>query len=119
MSIILSSPIILLLSAIAIICIVAARFVTNKYIGTGSSIVGFLLVLANITYALLLGADLTEILIYVLAFALIGSIHFLPAPPVGSVNEGKEKNHDGHEDGHSIQSDIDNEGSTDNSEEKK
>ncbi len=79
MSVFLSDPLILVLSVLAVIATVTARFVRHKYVGAGLSIVGFLLAIANITYALLLGAALSEVLLYVLAFALIGITSFLPS----------------------------------------
>lgn len=79
MNVFLADPLILVLSIIAMLFVVATKFVKNGWIGAILHTVSFLLVLANITYALLLDVELTEILTYILIFALIGIVSLLSA----------------------------------------
>ena len=88
---------ILALSVIAVILTVSARFAGHKYVSAGLSFGGFFLVVASIVYALLLGAELEDVLVYVLVFALIGVIAFLPVKNTAfekKPESEKEKNQD-------------------------
>lgn len=94
MNIFLSNNVIMLMSVIAVIITVAARFVKHDRVGEGLAIAGFLLVLASITYALLLGAELSHVLIYILVFSLIGAVVFLPAVTKSKENINAENRTD-------------------------
>ena len=107
MTVFLSNSVILILSLLAVIFAVSAKFVTNKYVSAVLSVIGFLLVLSNITYALLLGAELTEVLIYVLAFSLIGVITLLPDVKQGFDNVNNIVNSSDKKDNNDIKSSED------------
>ena len=94
MYVFLSNSLIILLSVIAVILTVAARFVRHRGVSDCFHAISFILVLASITYALLLGAKLAEVLIYVLAFSLIGAVSFLPGVKKNSDDSASCKNND-------------------------
>ncbi len=77
-SVILTNPAILIVSLIAVIFWVGARFIKNKYIGIVLNIISFFCVIGCTIYALLLGVELKEILAYILLFTLLGVTAFLP-----------------------------------------
>ena len=77
-SVILTTPIIVIISVIALIMSVAGRFVGNKIIRAGLYIASFLCAVGCITYALLLGVELDELLTYILLFMLLGLTAFIP-----------------------------------------
>lgn len=74
----LAEPAILAVSLVAVIATVAARFVDHKYVSGILHIASFLCVVGCVTYALLLGAELKELLTYILLFVLIGMTSFIP-----------------------------------------
>lgn len=81
-SIILTNTVTLILSLIALLLTVFSYTVQNKTFAAVMQVGGFLCVLATVIYGLLLGASLTEILIFVLVFVLLGIISFLPRKEV-------------------------------------
>ena len=117
--IILTNPVTLVLSVFALILTVAVRFVARK-IGNGLSILSFISVLACITYALLLGAELIEILIFLLVFVLIGIISFLPDASSRLIDENINENSTEEDDNSDNTSDKNrNNGTVENKEEEK
>ena len=78
-SIILNTPVILIITVIAIIMTAAGRFIVNRYVRGGLYIASFLCVIGCVTYALLLGVELNELLSYVLLFTLAGLTAFIPS----------------------------------------
>lgn len=104
MSVFLTNPLLLTLTAVAVTVGVSARFVPLKILSTVLHIGGFLLVAANITYALLSGAELADVLVYVLIFILIGITAFLP----------RQKNSEQENDGVKSQADANSAVNTDN-----
>ena len=72
-SIIITTPILLFFSVVAFILSMAVIFVRNEKAITALVTLSFIIVIADIIYALLLGSKLREILIYVLIFLLIYS----------------------------------------------
>ncbi len=91
--IILTNQIIIIVSLIAIILALTARFTTNKYICAGLYVISFLCVVGCTIYALLLGADLKELLAYILIFTLLGLTAFIPMPneKIGNFENIEEK----------------------------
>lgn len=77
-SVILTHTATAILSAVAFFATIIAYLISNKKIAAVVQIASFLSVLAVITYALLLGAELTEILILLLVFVLINAFSFIP-----------------------------------------
>lgn len=94
-SVILNTPIIVVVTILALIMNVAGRFVGNKYVRAGLYIASFLCVVGCVTYALLLGVELNELLTYVLIFTLVGITSFIPAAhpdlPPSAPMEGEEQ----------------------------
>lgn len=76
--IILNNTSTLILSLAALLLLIFSFVAVNKKIATLMQVISFLCVLATVVYGLLLGAELTEILVYVLIFVVIGLISFLP-----------------------------------------
>lgn len=76
-SVILNTPIILFISFIALLLLFSLIFIKHKIVGFILQVLSFLCVLGCITYALLLGVELTELLVYVLAFMLLNMITFV------------------------------------------
>lgn len=75
--IIFSSPTILIISLLAVIMVIGAQYGSNAYLKTVLYIIGFLCVVGCTVGALLLGADLRELLAYWLAFTLLGLTSFI------------------------------------------
>lgn len=94
-SVILNTPIIIIITVIALIMNVAGRFVGNKYVRAGLYITSFLCVVGCVTYALLLSVELEELLTYVLLFMLVGVTSFIPTaqpdPPRSALTESEEQ----------------------------
>lgn len=86
-SVILTTPVIVVLSSAALLITVGARFVKNKNISAAAYILGFLCVVGCVIYSLLLGAELYELLCYVLIFAIVGITAFIPLPEAKSEHE--------------------------------
>lgn len=78
----LNAPLAVVLSVTALITLLTAQHMKNKSIAVAMRAASFLCVIACITYALLLGAELKEALIYILFFAFVSLI--------GSESERKE-----------------------------
>lgn len=90
-SVILSTPVIVIITVIALVMHIAGRFVGNKYVRAGLYIASFLCVVGCVTYALLLGVELNELLAYVLLFTLVGITAFIPtAQPTAPQSAPKE-----------------------------
>ena len=68
----------LILSLIALFLVIFSFVVQNRKIAAGMQGVSFLCVLATVIYALLLGAALTEVLVFILIFVAISLISFIP-----------------------------------------
>lgn len=85
-SVILTTPLILSLSLCAIILQFITIFIKSNVTKYVLNICGFLCVAASITYSLLLGASLNEIVVYVLFFTLLAAIPFY------FYNKSKKKN---------------------------
>lgn len=102
-SVILNTPIIIIITILALIMSIAGRFVGNKYVRAGLYIASFLCAVGCITYALLLGVELNELLTYVLIFTLAGITSFIPtarpdvppSPPAESEEQAKPDNTEG------------------------
>lgn len=77
-SIILNNTATLILTFAALIICVISWFVKNKPVSAILSVASFVCVLAVVTYALLLGAELNEILTVVLLFVFINLFSFVP-----------------------------------------
>lgn len=77
-SIILSHSATAIISAIAFFATIISFLISNKKIASVVQIASLLGVLAVMTYALLLGAELTEILILLLIFVFINAFSFIP-----------------------------------------
>lgn len=84
-SIILSHSATAIISAIAFFATIISYLISNKKIAAVVQIASFLGVLAVITYALLLGAELTEILILLLIFVFINAFSFIPKREITKV----------------------------------
>ncbi len=76
-SVILSTPVIFILSIIAMFAFVIARIIVGKNVKAILYIGGFLIVAGCVTYSLLLGADIEEILVYLLVFVMLGMLEFI------------------------------------------
>ncbi len=63
---------------IALFCTITAYFVPHKIVSAMVSICGAVLAIFCITYALLLGANLYEVLIFILVLAAFSALTFLP-----------------------------------------
>lgn len=83
-----------ILSAVAFFAMIIAYLISNKKIAAVVQVASFLCVLAVITWALLLGAELTEILILILIFVLISAFSFIPKRenPESKQTEENKKN---------------------------
>lgn len=68
----------LILSLIALFLLIFSFAVQNRKIAAAMQGVSFLCVLATLIYALLLGATLTEVLVFILVFVAISLISFIP-----------------------------------------
>lgn len=79
-SIILTNSGTLILTIVAMFAVIISWFVSNRTLSAVLSVGSFLGVLACITYALLLGASLTEVLILVLVFVALNLFCFLSKP---------------------------------------
>lgn len=90
-SIILSHSLTLILTAAALFMTVLQHFVKNKGVAAVLAVAGWLCALACIVYSLLLGAELTEILIFVLVLAVLCALGFLPDSGVKPEEEEKAR----------------------------
>lgn len=81
-NIILTHTATLILSLIALFLMIFSFLIQNKKVALIMQVISFLCVLSTVVYALLLGAELTEILVYILVFAVIGLISFMPKKEV-------------------------------------
>lgn len=79
-SIILTNSGTLILSIVSMFATIISWFLKNRKLSAILSVGSFLGVLACITYSLLLGASLTEVLILVLVFVALNLFSFLPKP---------------------------------------
>lgn len=68
----------LILSLIALFLLIFSFAVQNRKIAAVMQCISFLCVLATVIYALLLGATLTEVLVFILVFVAISLISFIP-----------------------------------------
>lgn len=91
-SVILNTPVILIITVIAVIIYLAGRFVSGKRISAGCYIASFLCVIGCVTYALLLGVELDELLSYVLLFTLLGLTAFIPTAQSGAPSNAVRPN---------------------------
>ena len=78
MNVIINNTGTMILSLIALFAIIISYVIQNKKIAAVVQVISFLCVLAVITWALLLGAELTEILILILVFVLLSAFSFIP-----------------------------------------
>lgn len=76
--VILSHSVTLILSLVAMLAIVFSFAVRNGNVACVMQGAGFLFVVATVVYALLSGAELREILTYVLVFVVLSAISFVP-----------------------------------------
>lgn len=77
-SVILNNTATAILSIIAFFAMLVSYLVSNKKIAATVQIISFLCVLAVVTYALLLGAELLEILILIIVFVFVSAFSFIP-----------------------------------------
>lgn len=77
-SVFFSNSILFSFSLIALFCIVTAYFVSHKTVSAIVSVCGALIAIFCVTYALLLGAGLYEVLAFVLVLTAISVLTFLP-----------------------------------------
>lgn len=77
-SIILTNSGTLILTIISMFAVIISWFLKNKTLSAVLSVGSFLGVISCITYSLLLGATLTEILILILIFVALNLFNFLP-----------------------------------------
>lgn len=96
-SIILSNTATAILSVIAFFATLVSYLISNKKIAATVQIIGFLCVLAVVTYALLLGAELLEILILILVFVFVSAFSFIPKSENAQSNAVDENKTDGKE----------------------
>ena len=68
----------LILSLIALFLLIFSFAVQNRKIAAVMQCISFLCVLATVIYALLLGAALTEVLVFILVFVILNLISFIP-----------------------------------------
>lgn len=81
-NIILTHTATLILSLIALFLMIFSFLIQNKKVALIMQVISFLCVLATVVYALLMGAELTEILVFILIFAVLGLISFMPKKEV-------------------------------------
>ena len=86
-SIILTNSGTLILTIVSMFAIIISWFLKNRKLSAVLSVGSFLGVISCITYSLLLGASLTEVLIFVLVFVALNIFSFLPKPDNVSKNE--------------------------------
>lgn len=77
-SVIISNTWTCLLAAVALLSLITAFVIKNNIATICLCLVSFICFLACVTYALLLGAQLNEVLLFVLIFTLANMIVFIP-----------------------------------------
>lgn len=77
-SVIISNTWTCLLAAVALLSLITAFVIKNNIANICLCLVSFICFLACVTYALLLGAQLNELLLFVLIFTLSNMIVFIP-----------------------------------------
>ena len=85
-SVILTTPATLIITIIAMFAVIISWFLKNQILSSILSVGSFFGVLSCITYSLLLGASLTEVLILILVFVALNLFSFLPKPENKIIN---------------------------------
>lgn len=90
-SVIFSSPMVIIVSVLAVIMIIAARFTANHTVGSVLYLLSFLFVIGCVIYLFLLGVNLYELLAYVMIFALLGLTAFFTVKDKYVSEDGNEE----------------------------